>query len=224
MTGSGSDKSRVEAVLFDLDGLLVDSEPVWYEVEYAAVEALGGQWGPEHQAACIGGTIDQTCAYILELTGASVDAAQLQDDLLAAMAARFADSLPVRRGALDLLDALMARGMPIGLVTSSYRVLVDAALAVLGRDRFSVTVSGEDVRRGKPDPEPYALACRRLGVDPRRTVVFEDAPNGVISAETAGCRVVAVPTVAPIEPTPTRVVVESLADVRVEWLLRLDQD
>jgi HAD superfamily hydrolase (TIGR01509 family) len=212
------------AVLFDLDGLLVDSEPVWYDVEYAAVERLGGQWGKEHQAACVGGTIDQTCAYILKLTGASVDAGELQDDLLTAMAARFAESLPLRAGALELLDGLAARRVPIGLVTSSYRVLVDAALAVLGPDRFAVTVTGEDVTKGKPDPEPYLLACRRLAVDPRRTVVLEDAPNGVASAEAAGCWVVAVPEVAPIEPAPTRVVVESLADVHVEWLLRLGQD
>jgi HAD superfamily hydrolase (TIGR01509 family) len=207
--------------LFDLDGLLIDSEPVWYEVEYAAVERLGGQWGPEHQAACIGGTIDQTCAYILELTGAPADAAELQHDVLAAMAERFRAALPVRRGALELLDALVAHEIPIGLVTSSYRVLVDAALAVLGADRFAVTVSGEDVRNGKPDPEPYMLACARLGVEPARTVVLEDSPHGVASAEAAGCRVVAVPEVAPIEPTPTRSVVESLADIDVAWLLRL---
>ena len=214
-------RGHAQAVLFDLDGLLVDSEPVWFEVESAAVERLGGQWAPRHQAACVGGTIDQTCAYILELTGAAVDAATLQRDLLAAMAARFAEALPVRRGAMDLLDALAEHGVPIGLVTSSYRVLIDAALPVLGAHRFQVTVGGEDVTRGKPDPEPYTLACARLEVNPHRTVVLEDSPQGVASAEAAGCRVVAVPEVAPIEPTPTRSVVESLADVDVEWLLNL---
>jgi HAD superfamily hydrolase (TIGR01509 family) len=210
-----------QAVLFDLDGLLVDSEPVWFEVESAAVARLGGQWSHENQAACVGGTIDQTCAYILELTGATVDAAELQGDLLAAMAIRFTDALPVRRGAMELLGALAEHGVPTGLVTSSYRVLIDAALRVLGAHRFQVTVSGEDVRRGKPDPEPYALACARLDVSPHRTVVLEDSPQGVASAEAAGCRVVAVPEVAPIEPTPTRSVVESLADVDVQWLLNL---
>jgi HAD superfamily hydrolase (TIGR01509 family) len=212
------------AVLFDLDGLLVDSEPVWFEVESAAVERLGGRWGPEHQAACVGGTIDKTCAYILELTGATVPAADLERELLDEMAVRFTAALPVRRGALELLDSLAASAVPIGLVTSSYRVLVDAALPVLGADRFAVTVCGQDVTNGKPDPEPYLTACRWLGVDPRRSIVLEDSPHGVASAEAAGCRVVAVPEVAHVEATPTRFVVESLAAVDSEWLLALMQD
>ena len=212
------------AVLFDLDGLLIDSEPVWYEVEYAAVERLGGQWSPEHQAACVGGTIDKSCAYMLELTGADMAPADLERELLAAMVERFDESLPLHDGALALLDGLAARNVPLGVVTSSYRPLADAALRRLGTHRFAVTVTGEDVRHGKPDPEPYALACARLGVDPAATVVLEDAPNGVASAEAAGCRVVAVPSVAPIEPTPTRIVVESLAAVQVDWLLGLGND
>lgn len=204
-----------------MDGLLIDSEPVWYEVEYAAVERLGGRWGPEHQAACVGGTIDQSCAYILELTGANVASADLERELLTGMVERLSESLPLHDGALELLDALAERRVPVGIVTSSYRPLAEAALRVLGGHRFAVTVTGEEVRRGKPDPEPYTLACARLGVDPARTVVLEDAPNGVASAEAAGCVVVAVPSVAPIEPTPTRVVVESLATVHVDWLLGL---
>jgi HAD superfamily hydrolase (TIGR01509 family) len=213
-----------EAVLFDLDGLLIDSEPVWYAAEAAAVERLGGRWSPEHQAKLLGGTINESCAYILELTGVAGDPAELARDLLAEMAARFAEHLPLHDGALELLDALADRGVPVALVTSSYRDLVDPALRVLGVDRFAAVVTGEDVARGKPDPEPYALACRRLAVDPRRTVVLEDAPHGVTSAEAAGCRVVAVPSVALIEATPTRFVVESLADVTVEWLLNLVPD
>jgi HAD superfamily hydrolase (TIGR01509 family) len=210
-----------DAVLFDLDGLLIDSEPVWYEIEAAMVERLGGTWSLEHQANCVGGTMTDSCAYIVELTGSDVDPALLAQELLGEMARRFTEHLPLHDGALELLDAVAARGVPIGLVTSSYHALVDPALAALGRHRFDVVVTGEDVTRGKPDPEPYVTACERLGVDPRRTVVLEDAPFGVIAAEAAGCRVVAVPSVAHIDATPTRTVVESLADVEVEWLLRL---
>ncbi|MFL6240517.1 MAG: HAD family hydrolase [Actinomycetes bacterium] len=210
-----------DAVLFDLDGLLIDSEPVWYAVEEAAVERLGGTWSLEHQANCVGGTMTESCAYIVELTGAGVDPAELAQQLLDEMAARFAEHLPLHRGAIELLDALAARAVPVGLVTSSYWALVNPALKVLGAHRFAVVVTGEDVTRGKPDPEPYALACVRLGVAPHRTVVLEDAPFGVASAEAAGCRVVAVPSVAPVEPTPGRTVVESLEDVDVECLLRL---
>jgi HAD superfamily hydrolase (TIGR01509 family) len=190
-------------------------------VEEAAVQRLGGTWSPAHQAACVGGTMTQSCAYIVELTGADVDPAQLADELLAEMAARFEADLPLHDGALALLDGVAERGVPVGLVTSSYHALVDPALRVLGRDRFAVVVTGEDVTRGKPHPEPYLTACARLGVAPRRTVVLEDAPFGVAAAEDAGCWVVAVPSVAPIEPAARRVVVESLGDVDVDWLLRL---
>jgi HAD superfamily hydrolase (TIGR01509 family) len=209
------------AVLFDLDGLLVDSEPVWYDVEYAVVDELGGGWTHAHQAACVGGTLDQSCRYILELTGSALPVEVLQDKLLTSMVSRFRERLPVRDGAVALLDGLAAAGTPIGLVSSSYRVLVDAALDALGRERFTVTVAGDEVARGKPDPEPYLTACRRLGVEPERTVVLEDAPNGVMSAEAAGCRVVAMPEVAAVEETPTRPVVRSLLDVTPAWLLDL---
>ena len=209
------------AVLFDLDGLLVDSEPVWYDVESAAVERLGGIWGPEHQAACIGGTLDASCRYLIELTGATMTAEQLADELLAAMVVRFMTELPVHTGALELVDAVRERGVSTALVSSSYRVLMDAALDALGAQRFDVTVAGDEVAHGKPHPEPYLTACARLGVPPRRTVVLEDAVNGVISAEAAGCFVVAVPSVAPIEATPKRPVVGSLRDIDTDWLLGL---
>jgi len=207
------------AVLFDLDGLLVDSEPVWYDVEHALVTRLGGVWSKEHQAACIGGTLDNGCRYIIELTGTDATVAELAEALLGEMERRFRDSLPVHPGALELVDAVRARGVPTGLVSSSYRVLVDAALAWLGPDRFDISVAGDEIERGKPDPLPYLTACDRLGVDPRHVVVLEDAVQGVCSAEAAGCTVVAVPSVAPIEPTPTRAVVDSLVQVDIDWLL-----
>ena len=212
------------AVLFDLDGLLIDSEPVWYAVEAAAVQRLGGTWSPEHQANCVGGTMTDSCAYIVNLTGADVDPAGLARELLDEMAARFHEHLPLHTGAVELLDAVAERGVPVGLVTSSYHALVDPALDVLGAERFAVVVTGEDVTRGKPDPEPYLLACDRLGAAPQQVVVLEDAPFGVAAAEAAGCWVVAVPSVTPIEPAARRTVVESLADVDVEWLLRLVAD
>ena len=116
---------------------------------------------------------------------------------------------------------MRAAGVPTGLVSSSYRVLVDAALDVVGADRFDVSVAGDEIARGKPDPMPYLLACERLGVKPDRCVVLEDAANGVASAEAAGCMVVAVPSVTPIRAVPRRHVVPALTDIRVDWLLAL---
>ena len=209
------------AVLFDLDGLLIDSEPVWFEVEHAVVTRLGGVWAHADQAACIGGTIDRTCAYILERIGPVIEATELANELVVTMAARLRESLPLRDGAAELLDGLRDRAVPLGLVTSSYRLIVDAALDAVGHERFLVTVSGEDITHGKPHPEPYLKACAGLSVDPAHVVVLEDAPYGVMSAEAAGCVAVAVPEVAAIEPTPRRPVLRSLREADVDWLLAL---
>lgn len=204
-----------------MDGLLIDSEPLWYEVESAMVQQLGGVWGPEHQAACAGGTLHASCRYIIDLTGAAIDVDELGDRLFAAMLRSLRRTVPVVDAATALIDGVRDRGVRTGLVSSSYRPLVDAVLHTLGRARFDVTVAGDEVAHGKPAPDPYRLACERLAVDPARVVVLEDAPLGVQSAEAAGCVVVAVPSVAPIDATPARPVVDSLTAIDVDWLLGL---
>lgn len=210
-----------QAVLFDMDGLLVDSEPTWYEVESELVAQLGGVWSKEHQERCIGGMIEDGCRYMLELTDSDLPVQTLVTMLLDAIGSRFRASLPLFDGAVDLVDAVRAREVGTGLVSSSYRVLVDAALGWLGPERFDVSVSGDEVVRGKPHPEPYLTACRRLGVEPARTVVIEDSPSGIRSAEAAGCIVVAVPTVTAIEPASRRHVRSSLLEIDADWLVRL---
>lgn len=210
---------RAAAVLFDMDGILVDSEPVWYEIEGALVERLGGTWGRHHQARCIGGTVDATCRYIVDLTGTDRSVAEVQAEVMRGMADHFHTALPVIAGAVELVDAVRARGVRTALVSSSFRVLVDAALQKLGADRFDVTVAGDEVRRGKPDPEPYRTACERLGVAPVDAVVVEDATNGVLSAEAAGCAVVVVPSVAAVGPGEHRHFADSMTSIQPEWLL-----
>jgi HAD superfamily hydrolase (TIGR01509 family) len=211
----------MRAVLFDMDGVLVDSEPVWYDVETALVERMGGRWSPADQAKCIGGTVDWFCRYVIELTGSDRTPEDVEAEVLASMAARFADALTVHEGALDLVDAVRARGARTALVTSSYRALVDPALGWLGAERFDAVITGDEVTRGKPHPEPYLTACEVLGVPPDRAVVIEDAPSGIAAAEAAGCAVVAVPSVAPIEPAPRRFVMDRIGDIDPDWLLGL---
>ncbi len=208
-------------MLFDLDGLLIDSEPVWYAVEAEVMERLGARWTPADQEACVGGPVGKSVAYMLKVAGRDLSPTMLRDELLAGMRARLRTDVPLRPGAVELVDAVRASGVPTALVSSSYRSLVDAALQRLGGARFDVTVAGDEVERGKPDPEPYLAACAWLDAGPSRCVVVEDSPVGVASGQQAGCFVVAVPSVAGIEPADRRVVLDTLAGVDAEWLLGL---
>lgn len=209
------------AVLFDLDGLLVDSEPLWSVAEAEMMGWLGGRWDAAAKAACLGRRIDLSCRELVRIAGSAVDPATVQRRLLARMVELFGGGLPPRPGATELLEALGRREVPLALVSSSFRVLVDAALGSLGRHRFAVSVAGDEVSRAKPDPEPYRRAARALGVPTRACVVLEDSPAGVVAAEAAGCVCVAVPDVVPVHPGPGRVVLASLAEVEVDWLLGL---
>lgn len=216
--------TRAAAVLFDMDGLLVDSEPVWTVAEIELAHWLGGSWDDEIKAEVVGTRLDVAIPTILRHYGLqpSPDAvARATSFLLDRMVELFAVGLPLHAGGLDLVDAIRGHGVPTALVSSSFRVLVDAAVAVFGAHRFDLTLAGDEVCHGKPDPEPYLTACAALGVAPSRAVVLEDAMSGVLSAEAAGCTVVAVPFVAPITPAPRRHVVGALTDIDVSWLLGL---
>ncbi|WP_019633842.1 HAD family hydrolase [Actinomadura atramentaria] len=213
-----------QAVLFDMDGLLVDSERLWLEVEEETVARLGGTWGEEHQRALIGGSLDRAAVYMLELTGADVPPERIGDWLLEGMITRLGAGVPLLPGARELLAEVRAAGVPAGLVSSSYRCLIEAALDVIGREHFAVTVAGDEVARTKPDPEPYLTAAARLGADPAACVALEDSPNGLAAAEAAGCAVVAVPSVLPIAAAPGRTVVASLHDVDLDLLRSLVAD
>jgi HAD superfamily hydrolase (TIGR01509 family) len=214
----------VKAVLFDMDGLLVDSEPLWTIGEIELAERLGGTWSDEIKTAIIGTRLDTAIRTVLEWYGApqspaDVDAAMAF--LLNRMVELYHDQLPLMPGALELVDAVRAEGIATGLVSSSYRVLVDAVLDGIGHERFDVTLAGDEVTNGKPDPDPYLRACERLDILPAEAVVLEDALSGVRSAEAAGCKVVAVPWIAPIEPAPGRHIAVSLSDIDLETLRSL---
>lgn len=210
---------QIAGALFDLDGLLVDSIPAWTTAQRALFESMGGTWGPEIKAACMGLRVDEMAAVLVSLAGSDLAPAAARARLITDMTELFAAGLPVRPGVPGLLDALGTAGVPLAVVSSSYRSLVEAAVAALGRERFAVLVAGDEVTAPKPDPGPYRLAARRLGVDPARCVVFEDSPKGVEAGAAAGCAVVAVPSLLPVAPRTGVTVLASLADVDVEWLL-----
>lgn len=211
----------MEAVFFDMDGLLVDSERVWLEIETDVMARLGARWTPEHQVHLVGGSMERTVDYMLAVSGADVPAATVREWMTGGMVRRLEAGVHVMPGALELLDAVRAEGVPVGLVTSSLKEIAEAVLKSVGRDRFDVVVTADDVDRTKPDPEPYLTAARLLGVEPVRCVVLEDSPNGVAAATAAGCAVVAVPNLLPIDPAPGRLVVSSLEEVGVAHLRAL---
>jgi HAD superfamily hydrolase (TIGR01509 family) len=208
------------AVLFDMDGLLIDSEPLWTIAESELAESLGGTFTPEIKAAMIGKRLELAVPILLEGVGRpEADPLEAGEWLLSRMTELFDERLPLQPGAQELLDAVRQAGVPAALVSSSYRRLVDAALHRLGSERFAVTIAGDEVENSKPHPEPYQLAANRIGISPGRCVVLEDSEAGARSAVAAGCPCVVVPTF-PMPAGPWRVV-NSLRDITLEGLATL---
>ena len=211
---------QLAAVLFDMDGLLVSTEETWFAVETELMAELGGTWGPEHQSALVGGPLAHSAQYMLDLAGrADVDRIWVEKALLDGMVRRLREG-PVNwmPGARELLEEVTAAGVPTGLVSSSYRTVMDAVLDTVGSQWFTTTVSADDVLRTKPHPDPYVAAAANLGVDPTWCVALEDSTTGSAAARAAGCVTVAVPSVAPVDPEVVDAVVASLADIDLSWL------
>jgi HAD superfamily hydrolase (TIGR01509 family) len=190
-------RMTLQAVMFDMDGLLVDSEPLWFEAEAAIMARMGSPWGPADQQHLIGGSLARSTAYMQAKAAQPVTREVIGRWLTAGMADLVRErGVQVMPGALELLAEIAAAGLPHALVTSAEPEIMAASLDSIGA-RFPVTVCAADVARGKPDPKPYLRAAALLGVPPARSVALEDSPTGITSAHAAGCTVVAVPSVPP---------------------------
>jgi HAD superfamily hydrolase (TIGR01509 family) len=189
--------TELQAVLFDMDGLLVDSEPLWFEVEKAIMARLGGPWGPADQAHLIGGSLPRSTAYMQSKAARPVAQDVIAGWLTGGMAALIRErGVVLMPGAARLLAEIEAAGVPFALVTSAEPEIMAAVLDVIGV-RFAATVCAADVTRKKPDPEPYLRAAALLGAAPGQCVALEDSPPGLTAAHAAGCAVIAVPSVPP---------------------------
>ncbi len=196
-----------------MDGLLIDSEPLWLEAETAVMARLGAGWTAADQMQLLGGSLERTVRYLLARATRPAPPGQVAEWLMSGIAEQVRDhGVPVQPGARELLAEVATVGLPHALVTSSERRFMDVVLARTGL-RFDALVCADDVSVTKPDPEPYLLAAKLLGADPARCFALEDSPNGVASAEAAGCRVIAVPSLVAIEPAPGRTVVRSLTEL-----------
>ncbi|MCP2251539.1 haloacid dehalogenase superfamily, subfamily IA, variant 3 with third motif having DD or ED [Prauserella aidingensis] len=213
------------AVLWDMDGTLIDSEKLWDVVLAEAAQRLGGELTADQRTALVGSNMAATSRRLLEIAGCAVTG-EAADDVADWMRGRtaelFSGALPWRPGAREALEELRAAGVPCALVTSTERGLTELALNTIGREFFAATVCGDEVDgKNKPHPEPYLRAARLLGVDPATCVAVEDSHVGAASAEAAGCAVLVVEADVAVERGPGRTFRPSLVGVGAGELARL---
>jgi HAD superfamily hydrolase (TIGR01509 family) len=183
----------IAAVVFDMDGVLIESEEVWDSVREAYVRERGGRYDAEVQRAMMGMSSTEWSQYLHDVAGIPDEPAAINDEVVRRMLDAYRAHLPLVDGAVDAVERL-ARVYPLGLASSSNRSLIDAVLDAAGvASLFAATVSSEEVARGKPAPDVYLEAARRLGVDATRCAAVEDSHGGIRSANAAGMRVIAFP-------------------------------
>ena len=183
----------IEAVVFDLDGVLVDSDHIWHEVRESLARERGGRWTDQSEADMSGMSSTEWSQYLHDVVGLAEAPEELNDEVVRRMLARYEAELPLVNGAPDAVQRL-AESFRLAVASSSNRELIDGVLAAAGlAEHFEVTVSSEEVARGKPSPDVYLEAATRLRLDPGRCAAIEDSANGIRAAHRAGMRVVAIP-------------------------------
>jgi HAD superfamily hydrolase (TIGR01509 family) len=210
------------AVLWDMDGTLVDSESLWDVALYEGAEVLGGTLTERQRQTLVGSNVTEIAGYLLEVTGSAVTADSVAQTV-AWMRRRttdlFGNGLRWCKGAREALAMVREAGVQSALVTSTERDLTELALDTIGREFFDITVCGDEVEgMHKPHPRPYLKAAELLGVSPGCCVAVEDSPAGTASAVAAGCTVVVVPNAVAVLPGERRVFRESLADLDIQAL------
>jgi HAD superfamily hydrolase (TIGR01509 family) len=187
------------AVLWDMDGTLVDTEPYWIECEHQLVRAHGnGRWTEAHAHALVGKDLRDSARYIRHHGEVDMAVDDVVNILLDGVIERVNADVPWRPGARELLAALNERDVPCALVTMSWRRFAAAVIDALPPDSFQMLVAGDEITNGKPHPEPYLSAAAQFGLHPSQCVAIEDSPTGMRSAFAAGCQVVVVPHIVPI--------------------------
>ena len=210
----------IDAVVFDLDGVLIQTEELWDEVRSTLAHERGARYDDEAQRAMMGMSSLEWSAYMHDQLGVPEAPEEISTEVVRRMEARYRERLPLIDGAREAVQRLAAR-WPLGVASSSNRPLIDAVLELAGlAENFKATVSSEEVPRGKPAPDVYLEAARRLGVDPERCAAIEDSHSGIRSAKAAGIRVIAIPnpTFPPDDDAlgEADVVLDSLAELRPE--------
>ncbi len=207
------------ALLFDLDGTLVETEHLWQRAQKEVFESLGGTWSAKLNERLMGAGLLWGAELMADLTASERSASSIGEQLLDRMVQLVQDGGAYPRpGAVGALRLAARLQIPVAIVTSSYRTLAVASLAALERSKFELIVTGDQVKKPKPDPEAYLLAAQQLGVPISRSVAFEDSPVGIESALLSGAATVAVQNHAAIEALPGLLYLDSLEDVTEDWL------
>jgi HAD superfamily hydrolase (TIGR01509 family) len=201
------------AVLWDMDGTLVDTEPYWIAAEYALAARHGGTWSDAHALNLVGNDLLDSGRYIREHMGIDLEPTEIVDELLDDVVRQVEAAVPWRPGAVELLTDLARHGVGLALVTMSYQRFVEPILAGLPAGLFDIVVTGDQVTRGKPHPEPYLTAAELLGVHPVECLAIEDSEPGATSAVAAGCTVLVVPHHVPVGPGERRVHRDTLVGI-----------
>ena len=184
----------IQAVIFDMDGVLLDSEAAWDAAREAYTRESGGTWTETAQKDMMGMSSTEWSRYMQEELDVPADPEQISSDVVEKMLAQYQEQLPLIDGAVEAVERMAQRYDALGLASSANRPLIDLALRESGLERyFGATVSSEEVERGKPAPDVYLEAARRLGVGPAEAAAVEDSHNGILSAHNAGMYVIAIP-------------------------------
>lgn len=202
-----------------MDGTLIDSEPYWIAVETELVERFGGTWTQEDGLAMVGQAMEVS-ARVLQSRGVALSESEITEYMIARVAEQVRVNIPWQTDARDLLEKVVAAGIPCALVTMSYTRLADAFLAY-APDAFAVVVTGDKVTNGKPHPEAYLTAAEQLGVDIKQCIAIEDSPAGVASAHASGAHTIGVQRHVPVSALPGISRVTSLEGIDVETLGRI---
>ncbi|MBF8251876.1 MAG: putative phosphatase/phosphohexomutase [Actinobacteria bacterium] len=213
-----------EAVFFDMDGLFVDSEPIWLESESELTASFGYVWSDEDQVACLGGPLSRVGEYMFEKCNRVESPTFFTNTLIEIQTAKLRGKTPLLPGALELLLQLQSHGIATGLVSASPRNIVNAVLENLGGNPFPFSISADDVVNTKPHPDAYLLAAEKAGAEISRCLIFEDSLTGVSAAKASGAWLIAVPHLVVVPEEPRVRSIKSLTQISYDTLQELFKD